>query len=346
MIINGYILISLLFAFGVILGNGPPSEDGEHDEIVGSPSQEWRGYYKREHSLTKPYQSASMDIPYWDIIGSTIVSNTEVRLTTDDKSRRGGIFNKMPTHARDWEVHLTFKVTGSTGSLFGDGMAFWYVKEPQLGEVFGFKDYFHGLAVFLDTYSNHNGAHSHKHPYISAMVNNGKLHYDHDRDGTHTQLGGEDTGCSAFFRNQDFDTHLLIRYVGDILSVYTDVEGEGVWQKCFSVGGVHLPTGYHFGVSAATGDLSDNHDVISIKVFEQEFQRVEKEAEILTDQIEPRAEIFTAPRDHVKDPKPSKLGWIGTIFLILIAVAFIGVVLIFGVNFWQARQLKQNKRFY
>uniref|UniRef100_A0A0K0FWU8 L-type lectin-like domain-containing protein n=1 Tax=Strongyloides venezuelensis TaxID=75913 RepID=A0A0K0FWU8_STRVS len=346
MIINGYSLISLLFISGSIFTHGPPGDDGTGDEIVGTNSQEWRGYYKREHSLTKPYQSASMDIPYWDILGSTVVSNSEIRLTSDEKSKKGGIFNKQPTHSRDWEAHITFKVSGSTGSLFGDGMAFWYVKEPQLGDVFGFKDYFHGLGIFLDTYSNHNGAHSHKHPYISAMVNNGQLHYDHDRDGTHTQLGGEETGCSAFFRNKEFDTHLLVRYVGDVLSVYTDVEGEGTWQKCFSVNGVHLPTGYYFGVSAATGDLSDNHDIISIKVFEQEFQRVEKETEVLSDKIEPRADIFTAPRDHVKDPKPSKLGWFGTIFLILIAVAFIGVVLIFGVNFWQARQLKQNKRFY
>ena len=30
----------------------------------------------------------------------------------------------------------------------------------------------------------------HDHPYISAMVNNGSLHYDHDRDGTHGQMDG------------------------------------------------------------------------------------------------------------------------------------------------------------
>lgn len=34
----------------------------------------------------------------------------------------------------------------------------------------------------------------HGHPYVSAMVSDGTLHYDHDRDGTHTQLGGDHTG--------------------------------------------------------------------------------------------------------------------------------------------------------
>ena len=95
-----------------------------------------------------------------------------------------------------------------------------------IGPVFGNQDFFVGLGVFFDTYSNHNGEHSvsrlvyyhshsllctlihhsimytctilslslsllkHEHPYISAMVNNGSLHYDHDRDGTHSQMAG------------------------------------------------------------------------------------------------------------------------------------------------------------
>lgn len=45
------------------------------------------------------------------------------------------------------------------------------------------------------------------------MVNNGTLHYDHDRDGTHTQLAG----CEAKFRNYNHDTHLSIIYKDDTL---------------------------------------------------------------------------------------------------------------------------------
>lgn len=57
----------------------------------------------------------------------------------------------------------------------------------------------------------------HKHPYVSAMVNNGTLHYDHDRDGTHTEIAG----CEAKFRNFQHDTHVVIRYTGDVLTVST-----------------------------------------------------------------------------------------------------------------------------
>uniref|UniRef100_A0A183EEP1 L-type lectin-like domain-containing protein n=1 Tax=Gongylonema pulchrum TaxID=637853 RepID=A0A183EEP1_9BILA len=162
-----------------------------------------------------------------------------------------------PVLARDWELQVSFAIHGSTGELYGDGAAIWYVQDrAQPGPVFGSRDYFRGLGIFLDTYSNHNGPHAHGHPYISAMVNNGSLHYDHDMDGTHTQLGGEHTGCEVRFRNKQHETQLLVRYVSDVLSIYTDILGAGKWQECMSVAGVRLPTGYYFGFTAATGDLS------------------------------------------------------------------------------------------
>lgn len=46
------------------------------------------------------------------------------------------------------------------------------------------------------------------------MVNNGTLYYDHDRDGTHTQLAG----CEARFRNMEHETYIAIRYENDKLS--------------------------------------------------------------------------------------------------------------------------------
>lgn len=158
-----------------------------------------------------------------------------------------------PVEMTDWEMQVQFKVSGHGKELFGDGFAIWYARDRmELGDVFGAKDYFYGLGILLDTYSNHNGPHNHPHPYISAMVNNGTLHYDHDRDGTHTELAG----CEAPFRNRDFDTYVAIRYQNYKLTVSTDIENKNAWKECFTVNGVHLPTRYYFGMSAATGDLS------------------------------------------------------------------------------------------
>lgn len=62
---------------------------------------------------------------------------------------------------QNWELVVQFKVHGKGKELFGDGLALWYAKERMVsGPVFGSKDYFNGLAIILDTYSNHNGPHN------------------------------------------------------------------------------------------------------------------------------------------------------------------------------------------
>ena len=115
------------------------------------------------------------------------------------------------------------------------------------------------------------------------MISNGTLHYDHDRDGTHTQLAG----CEAKFRNLEHDSYVAIRYEQNKLSgnhacmtyfhkffnnsfftVSIDIDNKAAFKPCFEVSGVQLPTQYYRGMSAATGDLSDNHDIIAVKMYE------------------------------------------------------------------------------
>ncbi|CAK9807552.1 Vesicular integral-membrane protein VIP36 [Anthophora quadrimaculata] len=301
-----------------------------------------KDYMKREHSLIKPYQGSGMIIPYWDFLGSTMVTNNYVRLTPDLQSKQGAIWNSVPCHVRNWELQVHFKVHGKGRDLFGDGFVIWYAKERmKTGPVFGNQDYFQGLAIILDTYSNHNGPHNHQHPYISAMVNNGSLHYDHDRDGTHTQIAG----CEANFRNIEHDTHIAVRYERDVLTVSTDFANKAAWKECFVVTGIRLPTGYYFGISATTGDLSDNHDILSIRLFELDLPDDPKDQEDRSNII-PYAAYFDAPREHVDDPKQSALSRIMFFFLMLVgALALIACVVI-GIMWYQKHQENSRKRFY
>lgn len=140
-----------------------------------------------------------------------------------------------------------------------------YVKNPlRPGNVFGHEDKFSGLGLFFDTYANQNGAHNHGHPYISAMINNGSLEYDHDRDGTHTEV----SGCEAKLRGVDHDTSISIAYADETLSVRTNIDGTNEFRECFTVKDIKLPTNYYFGFTAATGDLSDNHYLINVRTYE------------------------------------------------------------------------------
>ncbi|KAM8733541.1 vesicular integral-membrane protein VIP36 isoform 2-T2 [Acanthopagrus schlegelii] len=300
-------------------------------------------HLKREHSLMKPYQGVGAQ---WDFSGSTLVTSSYVRLTPDERSKQGSIWNTVPCYLKDWEMHVQFKVHGSgKKNLHGDGIAIWYTKDRlHAGPVFSNNAHFHGLAVFIDTYSN-DDATDRSFPYISAMVNNGSVSYDHGKDGRSSELGG----CSAEIRNREHDTYLAIRYSKGRLTIMVDVDDRNEWKECIDIGGVRLPTGYFFGASAATGDLSDNHDIISMKLYQLMVEHTPEEENLDWTKIEPSVSLLKSPKDNIDDPTGNfrstpLTGW--KVFLLLLC-ALLGIVVcaVVGAVVFQKRQ-ERNKRFY
>lgn len=171
------------------------------------------------------------------------------------------------------------------------------------------------------------------------MINNGTLHYDHDRDGTHTALAG----CESPFRGRETDTLVAIRYQNDRLTVSTDIEGKNVWKECFTVPDVHLPSHYYFGFSAATGDLSDNHDIISVHTYQldtsDERRRQDRRNTI------PNAPSAEPERPHTDDPKGS--GWsVLKVFFLVIFIIILCLVAGFGAYYYFNQRQYQRRRFY
>ncbi|POI24297.1 hypothetical protein CIB84_011953, partial [Bambusicola thoracicus] len=263
-------------------------------------------HLKREHSLMKPYQGAgSAAMPLWDFQGSTMVTSQYVRLTPDERSREGSIWNRvtLPRWAVLWGEGglcclcllegISMPKTNKPG-LWDEGMEQSHPFTmfcPVPGPVFGSRDNFHGLAIFLDTYPN-DEATERVFPYISAMVNNGSLTYDHSKDGRWTELAG----CTAEIRNQNHDTFLAVRYSRGRLTVMTDVEDKNEWKNCIDIAGVQLPTGYFFGASAGTGDLSDNHDIISMKLFQLMVEHPLEDDTVDWTKIEPSVSLLKSPK--------------------------------------------------
>ena len=102
------------------------------------------------------------------------------------------------------------------------------------------------------------------------MINNGTAHYDHDRDGTHTMIGG----CEVKFRNFAHDTYINIRYENDVLTVTHDLDNKRAWEPCLKVEGVKLPTGYLLGASAATGKEEIMFFIIFVVVYLFKIQQL------------------------------------------------------------------------
>ena len=186
-----------------------------------------------------------------------------------------------------------------------------------------------------------DGSHSfqHAHPYISAMVNNGSLHYDHDRDGTHTIIAG----CEAPFRGRETDTLVAIRYQNDRLTISTDIDGKNTWKECFTASDVHLPSNYYFGFTAATGDLSDNHDIISVHTYQLDTSK-ERMAEDRRSII-PNAPAAEPERTHTDDPKGA--GWSALkIFFLIIFLVLLCLAIGFGAYYYMNNRQYRRTRFY
>jgi mannose-binding-like lectin 2 len=57
-----------------------------------------------------------------------------------------------------------------------------------------------------------------------------------------------------------------------------DIHGKHEWRDCTEV--PSLPLGYYFGTSSITGDFSDNHNVISLKLFELTVEKMPEEEKL------------------------------------------------------------------
>ncbi len=203
-------------------------------------------------------------VPFWEHSGSTICSNDQIRITPSIRSQKGRIWSKATMPSENWEIEVTMRINGR-GRVGADGMAIWYTESVGTeGPVFGSNDNWKGLGIFLDSFDNDA---QQNNPYILLMNNDGTKSYDHNRDGLMQQLGG----CLRDFRNKPFPIALKIEYYKRVLTVYYHnglSENDNQYQEiCARVENVDLPKNGHFGVSAATGGLADDHDVLSFNTY-------------------------------------------------------------------------------
>lgn len=298
-------------------------------------------FLKREYSLAKPYRGLGFSSSsQWDLMGTAMVTPDYVRLTPDMQSRQGAVWSRIPFYLRDWELKVQFKIHGQgRKNLNGDGLAIWLTKDRmQDGPVFGNMNHFIGLGIFVDTYPNADKNHDRAFPYISVMLGNGSLSYDHDSDGRPTELGG----CTAMARNAIYDTYLLVRYVKNRLMVMVDVDGKQEWKDCADITGLRLPSGYFFGASSLTGDLSDNHDIISMKLYQLTIERtLEEESE--EQPTIPSVDNIERFRVNIEEEGMSGVQFF---FTLLFSILGIGVLAVVGVVVYGRWKENRRKRFY
>ncbi|KAG7449971.1 ERGIC53, mannose lectin, ER-golgi intermediate compartment [Guyanagaster necrorhizus] len=215
----------------------------------------------RTHSIYAPYIDQDLQNRWWDFGADAYINtNKHIRLTRDRPSQMGYLWSRLPLTTANFIIEIEFKVSGDSNNLFGDGLAIWLTKErAQPGPVFGNKDSFTGFGLFLDTYAN--SRHPYAFPRITGMIGDGKTSYDFQNDGDKQGIGA----CSLNFRRTNVATKIKITYIKDsVLDVKLQYKAWDDWTDCFRADGVSLPTAPFLGMSAMTGDVSDNHDIITV----------------------------------------------------------------------------------
>ena len=67
---------------------------------------------------------------------------------------------------------------------------------------------------------------------------------------------------------------------------------------CFEVDGVVLPTGLYMGITSATGDLTDNHDVHGLKIWQLDSKTPNEPRNQLTPDVKREAPAISVGRFH------------------------------------------------
>lgn len=240
----------------------------------------------------------------------------------------GWLWSKVPLTATNWEIEVEFKI-GGKDTLFGDGFAMWLTKQrAQQGPVFGSMDNFEGLGVFFDTYKNNRPGTV--FPYVMAMVGDGQTSYDKNTDGKLQEFAG----CSARgIRHSNVPSKFRLTYFQDKqLKLELQYKKEDDWIVCFETNEPPaIPTVAYLGFSSETGELSDNHDIVSINAKNLYASN-------------PSSTPGSSRRKGKSGPKKNKKGSSWTWFLFKIVM--FGLVAgggYAGYTAWRANNLKKSR---
>uniref|UniRef100_A0A672SCQ5 Protein ERGIC-53-like n=1 Tax=Sinocyclocheilus grahami TaxID=75366 RepID=A0A672SCQ5_SINGR len=230
--------------------------------LRGSDSPHRRFEYK--YSFKGPHLTQSDgSIPFWIHTGNAIPSSDQIRITPSLRSQKGSVWTKNPVSFEHWEAEVAFRVSGR-GRMGADGLAIWFTASPGLeGPVYGAADQWNGVGIFFDSFDNDGKKNN---PAVLVVGNNGKLIFDHQNDGTTQSLGT----CLRDFRNKPYPVRAKIAYYKKTLLVFINngfTPDKDDYEFCTKVENMIIPENGYFGISAATGGLADDHDVLSFLLF-------------------------------------------------------------------------------
>lgn len=225
------------------------------------------------HSFEPPFAEvdSSGDLmvnKHWRDSGHALVSKNFVRLTPDRQSKKGALWSRKNLGVDKFTSTLKFRISGQGRSFFGDGIGLWVTNSAYYteGDLHGSQEHFYGVGIIFDTFKNTESLAQHRD--VTILINDGHKSVEHMIEDV--------KGCTANVRyhneRADFTakdaSRAQVTFTDSHLKVMVDERNSGDWMECVEVPLEGLNPGWlkdaYIGITASTGQLADNHDVISL----------------------------------------------------------------------------------
>lgn len=161
---------------------------------------------------------------------------------------RGALWTDKTIDQDAWIAELEFRTMGQEG---GSGnIQFWYTKDKgkiDTDSVYTV-DSFDGMALLVDKYGGSGGS-------IRGFLNDGQQSFKGHSNIESLAFGH----CQYSYRNLGRPSKLTVSNDNGLTVSIDD-------RECFSTDKVSLPSGYYFGITAATPDIPDSFEVLKFIV--------------------------------------------------------------------------------
>lgn len=235
----------------------------------------------------------------WRASGSTAVHSNFARLTPDRQSKKGALWSTKAIGTTELSVSVKFRISGQGKKYFGDGMAFWItdLRSAKSGDFHGSTEKFNGIGIIIDTFKNAELLSYHKD--VTVVVNDGSKDVE--------EMLSNSVGCNGDIRYHedrgDFSIASSSRIkftITDTLDVYLDASNSGEYKECASLKvDLNLAKSY-LGISASTGQLADNHDILELMAFSDKEVHNEVESDAVTEYFTPGEGINLERFDRIE----------------------------------------------
>lgn len=189
-------------------------------------------------------------IPHWHISGDgqnipQLLSDKVVLTPPYPGNRRGAVWAETSLAQPEWTADFEFRATGPERG--GGNLQIWYIKDgrPQVETPSIYTiGAFDGLALVIDMYGGQGGG-------IRGFMNDGTTDYKSHHAVDSLAFGH----CDFSYRNLGRPSKVQVKHLADSFEVTVD------GRRCFWSDKIRLPSGYYFGVSAASADTPDSFEL-------------------------------------------------------------------------------------